>query len=98
MVDENIFVVGDTADAFGALQAGHTAWAQSRLAVRNIARLVEAEKPVKLRRKMDIGQLKWEEAKVPVEEELEKYVPPPPSIKVSLGLVSALWAKVKSHD
>lgn len=27
----NIFVVGDSADAFGALQAGHTAWYQVHL-------------------------------------------------------------------
>ncbi|KAI5451128.1 hypothetical protein NCC49_002004 [Naganishia albida] len=88
LVDENIFVVGDTADAFGALQAGHTAWAQSRLASRNIARLVEAEKPVKLRRKMDAVQQKWEEE--PALEKLEKYEAPRPSIKVSLGLDSAI--------
>jgi hypothetical protein len=47
--------------------------------------LVEAEKPVKLRRKMDVVQQKWEEEnKV---EELERYEAPRPSIKVSLGLV-----------
>jgi NADH dehydrogenase FAD-containing subunit len=97
LVDENIFVVGDTADAFGALQAGHTAWAQAEVAVRNIARLVEAEKPVKLRRKMDVEQTRWEEAKVPVEEELEKYTPPPPAIKVSLGLVSRTVAYVPAR-
>ncbi|KAJ9121358.1 hypothetical protein QFC24_004696 [Naganishia onofrii] len=89
MVDKHIFVVGDTADAFGALQAGHTAWAQARLACRNIARMVEAEKPVKLRRKLNVERHEWEEAET-VEEVLESYTPPRPSIKVSLGLDAAI--------
>jgi NADH dehydrogenase FAD-containing subunit len=96
LVDENIFVVGDTADAFGALQAGHTAWAQSRLASRNIARLVEAEKPVKLRRKMDVAQQKWEEETAV--EKLERYEAPRPSIKVSLGLVGLSRCRSCSAD
>ncbi|KAJ9108600.1 hypothetical protein QFC19_002317 [Naganishia cerealis] len=83
LVDDHIFVVGDTADAFGALQAGHTAWAQSRLACRNIARLIEAEKPAKLRRKVNIERQQWEAAENLVEEFLESYIPPRPSIKDS---------------
>lgn len=39
----NIFVVGDAADAFGAIKAGHEAHAQSSLAAQNIIRLVESE-------------------------------------------------------
>ncbi|KAJ8482192.1 hypothetical protein ONZ45_g15038 [Pleurotus djamor] len=37
----NIFVVGDSADAFGAIQAGHTAWAQGEVAAKNVIRLTE---------------------------------------------------------
>jgi NADH dehydrogenase FAD-containing subunit len=37
----HIFVVGDCADAFGALNAGHTAWAQGGLAAQNILRLIK---------------------------------------------------------
>lgn len=39
----NIFVVGDAADAFGAIKAGHEAHAQSSLAAQNIIRLVRSE-------------------------------------------------------
>lgn len=96
VVDEHIFVVGDTADAFGALQAGHTAWAQARLACRNIARMVEAEKPVELRRKLNIETQEWEAVENPVEEVLESYKAPRPSIKVSLGLVSNPYKYLRS--
>lgn len=36
----NLFVVGDCADAFGALNAGHTAWEQANIATNNIVALV----------------------------------------------------------
>ncbi|KAH7340234.1 hypothetical protein B0J17DRAFT_568928 [Rhizoctonia solani] len=36
----HIFVIGDVADAFGALNAGHTAWTQAEVASRNIGRLI----------------------------------------------------------
>ncbi|KAG9125991.1 hypothetical protein FRC07_005299 [Ceratobasidium sp. 392] len=36
----HIFVIGDAADAFGALNAGHTAWVQAEIAARNVGRLV----------------------------------------------------------
>jgi len=36
----NIFVIGDAADAFGALKAGHTAWTQAEVAARNICRII----------------------------------------------------------
>ncbi|KAG8707248.1 cytochrome b [Ceratobasidium sp. 394] len=39
----HIFVIGDAADAFGALNAGHTAWVQAEIAARNVGRLVRAE-------------------------------------------------------
>ncbi|RXW15659.1 hypothetical protein EST38_g10199 [Candolleomyces aberdarensis] len=37
----NIFVVGDAADAFGAIAAGHTAYYQADLAAKNIIKLVQ---------------------------------------------------------
>jgi len=36
----HIFVVGDAADAFGALNAGHTAWDQAGVAAHNIVALI----------------------------------------------------------
>ncbi|KIY44453.1 hypothetical protein FISHEDRAFT_51579 [Fistulina hepatica ATCC 64428] len=39
----HIFVVGDSADAFGAMKAGHTAWSQAGLACHNILKLISAE-------------------------------------------------------
>lgn len=36
----HIFVIGDAADAFGALNAGHTAWVQAEVAARNVGRLI----------------------------------------------------------
>ena len=37
----NIFAIGDAADAFGAIPAGHNAYAQGELAAKNIVRLIE---------------------------------------------------------
>lgn len=37
----HIFVIGDAADAFGALKSGNAAWGQAEHAVRNIVRLIE---------------------------------------------------------
>lgn len=38
---DNIFVIGDAADAFGALNAGHTAWDQAAVAAKNICALID---------------------------------------------------------
>jgi pyruvate/2-oxoglutarate dehydrogenase complex dihydrolipoamide dehydrogenase (E3) component len=37
----HIFVVGDAADAFGAIPAGHNAYYQGEVAARNVLRLIE---------------------------------------------------------
>ncbi|KAJ6535104.1 hypothetical protein B0H19DRAFT_1184979 [Mycena capillaripes] len=37
----HIFIVGDAADAFGAIPAGHTAYYQAEVAARNVLRLIE---------------------------------------------------------
>ncbi|KAL0949534.1 hypothetical protein HGRIS_009584 [Hohenbuehelia grisea] len=39
----NIFVIGDSANAFGAIQAGHTAFYQGEVAGRNVLRLVRQQ-------------------------------------------------------
>ncbi|TCD67840.1 hypothetical protein EIP91_011902 [Steccherinum ochraceum] len=39
----HLFAVGDAADAFGAINAGHTAYAQALIAAKNILKLVHAE-------------------------------------------------------
>lgn len=67
----NIFVVGDCSDAFGALNAGHTAWGQANTATENIARLIRASEA---------------SSPQPADLQLEEYKPPPPAIKVSVGL------------
>ena len=38
----HVFVVGDAADAFGAIKAGHTAYWQAEVAARNVIRLARA--------------------------------------------------------
>ena len=68
----NIFVVGDAADAFGAIKAGHVAFYQAQVAVANINKMIAA-------RVSGEGE---------EEVELERYEPSAPAIKVSLGLVS----------
>lgn len=37
----HVFVVGDAADAFGAISAGHTAWEQAHVTGQNILTLIQ---------------------------------------------------------
>ncbi|KAG8716743.1 hypothetical protein FRC09_015282 [Ceratobasidium sp. 395] len=37
----HIFAIGDAADAFGAIKAGHTAWFQGEVAAKNVLALIE---------------------------------------------------------
>lgn len=71
----NIFVVGDAADAFGAIKAGHTAYYQGEVAAKNIMRLIAQSEG---------GEVKEDE------KELLEYTPGLPAIKVTLGLVRSL--------
>ncbi|KAI6131118.1 hypothetical protein EDD16DRAFT_1469828 [Pisolithus croceorrhizus] len=83
----HIFAVGDAADAFGALQAGHTAYYQAEVAARNVVRLVK-------RQARRCGSLSWSEGdgeETEGEEELEEYTPGLPMIKVSLGLTRSAY-------
>lgn len=83
----HIFAIGDAADAFGAIAAGHTAYAQGEVAASNIIRLIklqEAEETYLA----DIAKSGSEtEIVKPEHEPLQYYTPGPPAIKVSLGLV-----------
>ncbi|EAU83599.2 Fer8 [Coprinopsis cinerea okayama7 len=74
----HIFAIGDVADAFGAIAAGHNAYAQGEVAARNIIRLIK-------RSEAKAGGNKEEE------EALEQYTAGPPAIKVSLGLRHSVY-------
>jgi len=43
LITRTFFVIGDAADAFGALKSGSVAWGQAAHAVKNIIRLVEGQ-------------------------------------------------------
>jgi hypothetical protein len=78
----HIFVVGDAADAFGALNAGHSAAGQAVNAARNIARLVVLQEGgvSESQRKNEA----W------LQTSLEEYAPDPHKIKVSTGIGRAI--------
>ncbi|KAG1896746.1 uncharacterized protein F5891DRAFT_958167 [Suillus fuscotomentosus] len=75
----NIFVVGDAADAFDAIKAGHTSYYQAEVAARNILRLISRDEKVRI---TDGGNL---------DSELEEYAPGPPAIKVTLGMTKSVY-------
>ncbi|KAJ7932895.1 hypothetical protein B0H13DRAFT_754194 [Mycena leptocephala] len=81
----HIFAIGDAADAFGALPAGHNAWAQGEVAGRNVLRLISRY------RGNGIAGEGCEGKKREEDEELETYTPGPPAIKVSLGLHKTIY-------
>ncbi|KAF8151450.1 hypothetical protein B0H34DRAFT_727629 [Crassisporium funariophilum] len=74
----HIFAIGDVADAFGAIPAGHNAYSQAEVAARNILRLIE--------RQESAGLKAGEES-----EPLESYKRGPDAIKVSLGLTKSVY-------
>lgn len=89
-VEPHIFVVGDAADAFGALNAGHTAWDQAGVAARNIAKLIGAQEGrVSAEQSKDV---KWLQAR------LEEYHAEPHRIKVSVGLDRAIRESAGEHS
>jgi hypothetical protein len=79
----NIFVVGDAADAFDAIKAGHTAYYQAQVAARNVLRLI--------RREEKTGFAPEDDLDCDSDSELEEYTPGPPAIKVSLGLTKSVY-------
>ena len=88
----HIFVTGDAADAFGAIPAGHNAYAQVTCTslllfllqfwlTRCFRRSVAARNIVRL---INSSASKKNEAEASA---LERYTPKPPAIEVSIGLV-----------
>jgi len=73
----HIFVIGDAADAFGAVKAGHNAYYQAEIASRNILRLISNHSSPSEKKEEDV--------------ELEEYEAGVPMIKVSLGLNKAVY-------
>ncbi|KAG1896745.1 uncharacterized protein F5891DRAFT_1052000 [Suillus fuscotomentosus] len=75
----NIFVVGDAADAFDAIKAGHTSYYQAEVAARNILRLISRNEKVGITAGDDL------------DSELEEYAHGPPAIKVTLGMTKSVY-------
>ncbi|KAJ3818707.1 hypothetical protein EV361DRAFT_949734 [Lentinula raphanica] len=88
----NIFVAGDSADAFGAIPAGHTAYYQGEVAARNVLRLIQRSD------RMNHSRIQAQETEDSIFSEetdldgpLEHYTPGLPAIKISLGLTKATY-------
>ncbi|KAJ7648061.1 hypothetical protein FB45DRAFT_1052428 [Roridomyces roridus] len=73
----HIFVVGDAADAFGAIPAGHNAYHQATVAAGNVLRLINTS-----------SSSSSSDSEL---EPLECYTPSPPAIKVTLGLTKNVY-------
>ncbi|KAI0738290.1 iron uptake cluster protein [Daedaleopsis nitida] len=78
---EHVFAIGDAADAFGAVNAGHNAFFQGEVAARNIIALAK-------RTEAEAGCVADTDTDALV---LEKYTPGAPAIKVSLGLTKSVY-------
>ncbi|KAJ7932884.1 hypothetical protein B0H13DRAFT_2178780 [Mycena leptocephala] len=83
----HIFAIGDAADAFGALPAGHNAWAQGEVAGRNVLRLISRYGGNGIAGEGYEGKKREGDEEL----ELETYTPGPPAIKVSLGLKKTIY-------
>lgn len=80
----HLFAIGDAADAFGAINAGHTAYYQAQVAARNILALIKHSSTSATSGHESGNHLS--------DLKLERYQPGPPAIKISLGLVNCLAA------
>lgn len=80
----HIFAIGDSADAFGAIKAGHTAYYQVRLIM--FGRLRDSRGKQGEVAAMNIAKLITNGQGAA----LDQYTPGPPAIKISVGLVSTL--------
>ena len=95
----HLFAIGDAADAFGAIKAGHTAYHQGDLAARNVIKLIKGnagtlEAPLQgLTFPPGAGKMEGDsggaEKDLGEDVGLGEYVPGLPKIKISLGLVSS---------
>ncbi|KAJ7932931.1 hypothetical protein B0H13DRAFT_2512801 [Mycena leptocephala] len=83
----HIFAIGDAADAFGALPAGHNAWAQGEVVEWNVLRLISRYGGDGITGEGCEGKNREEDEEL----ELETYTPGLPAIKVSLGLHKTIY-------
>jgi apoptosis-inducing factor 2 len=88
----HLFAIGDSADAFGAIKAGHTAYYQGEVAARNVIRLIKAHADTRCLRGSIFGTNNRKLEDTDETLELEEYTPSLPMIKVTLGLVSIFCA------
>ncbi|KAI9463162.1 hypothetical protein HD554DRAFT_2027295 [Boletus coccyginus] len=97
----HLFAIGDAADAFGAIKAGHTAYYQGELAARNVIKLIQGDAGT-LKAPLqpsaftpDAGEMEVDSRGAEEDSEgkleLEEYVPTPPMIRVSLGLTKSAY-------
>lgn len=98
---QHIFVIGDAADAYGALNAGHTAFSQGHLAAENIAKLVYDQECHTLDDVFlngDCPERNSSEEKVPGSPQpLQAYEVESHKIKVSVGLDRAINENTGNH-
>ncbi|KAF7334733.1 Apoptosis-inducing factor B [Mycena sanguinolenta] len=88
----HIFVIGDAADAFGAIPAGHNAYYQAEVAAKNVLRLIAAASSSSGAPSAGTRAVAEEvEDGDEDEDELERYQPGEPAIKVSLGLRKTVY-------
>jgi hypothetical protein len=92
------FCVGDAADAFNAINAGHTAYYQALVAVHNIGALITAEEAAEELERLndepcmsDAAAARIAELEKACKPTLSRYAPGAPAIKVSLGVGAAAW-------
>ncbi|KZT51267.1 FAD/NAD(P)-binding domain-containing protein [Calocera cornea HHB12733] len=99
----HLFAIGDCADAFGAIKAGHTAYYQAELAARNILLLISHSHSHShstanaLANALASGPRSGSEEKHPnlnmnltLEQKLEEYSPGRPAIKLTVGVQEAV--------
>ncbi|KAG1720003.1 hypothetical protein EDD22DRAFT_854752 [Suillus occidentalis] len=77
MFESNSSQVGDAADTFDTIKGGHTEYYQAEVAARNILQLIHRDE-------------KGGIIATDLDSELEEYMPGPPAIKVSLGMIKSL--------
>lgn len=88
-----LFAVGDAADAYGAIKAGHTAYYQVRSPFFRAypSALIRSQGEVAARNIVSLVRASLSETiSSSTAPALQRYKPGPPAIKISLGLVRAL--------
>lgn len=80
------FAVGDCADAFGAIKAGHTGWNQAEVAAKNVLRLIRIEENGGRAEEAEVEETE-EENDEEGGKRLLRYEHRLPMMKLTLGLV-----------